>query len=575
MSCLHELAKTLEHEPDRTHVKTVDLARSTTAQLDDLQLHNKFYNLPPIDPMLQEKKPWKQDVNYFKKTYISSLALMKMCIHAQLGGSIEIMGMLIGKIVGTSIVVMDVYRLPVEGTETRVNAQNEAYEYMVRYLEDNQRLGKREENIVGWYHSHPGYGCWLSGIDVSTQSLNQGFQDPYLAIVVDPVRTLKSGKVDIGAFRTYPENHKPNKDGGSGGSKKVGNLPKSKRKDFGSYSDKYYSLDIEIFTSALDDRVVDLLKDEDSLSWMKNLLSHGNEVMGIKEKDIKSIELIKNYELSQDNAEDDNIFTLIEQLKKLNGFKATANKLNSRKFDANFESVLYKKLLKKSKKTRKAKKEVEILDDEIIDESDLEKNADLKQGGAGTVSDADDMTSKDGDEDDDDDYDEEEEANQEQEEEEEEGDEDMTDAGQEDDRLLREVGDLEGYNLSEALDNDAVPYEDSSRMRRRMELHSRGYDQYKKFLPREIKFSKLQERSAHDFIKPSSSSNVGRRRRERSHRGGVPGDQSSFDERLGANSGMAKDMKKKNQNLVKLAKSIGLNEVYDLITLETQEKLFT
>lgn len=27
----------------------------------------------------------------------------------------------------------------------------------------------RPENAVGWYHSHPGYGCWLSGIDVSTQ----------------------------------------------------------------------------------------------------------------------------------------------------------------------------------------------------------------------------------------------------------------------------------------------------------------------------------------------------------------------------------------------------------------------
>jgi hypothetical protein len=34
----------------------------------------------------------------------------------------------------------------------------------------------RLENIVGWYHSHPGYGCWLSGIDCSTQMLNQQFQ---------------------------------------------------------------------------------------------------------------------------------------------------------------------------------------------------------------------------------------------------------------------------------------------------------------------------------------------------------------------------------------------------------------
>ena len=63
----------------------------------------------------------------------------------------------------------------------------------------------RPENVIGWYHSHPGYGCWLSGIDVSTQMLNQQYQDPFLAIVVDPHRTLAAGKIEIGAFRTYPQ----------------------------------------------------------------------------------------------------------------------------------------------------------------------------------------------------------------------------------------------------------------------------------------------------------------------------------------------------------------------------------
>lgn len=42
----------------------------------------------------------------------------------------------------------------------------------------------RLENVVGWYHSHPGYGCWLSGIDVNTQLTNQQFQDPFVAVVV-------------------------------------------------------------------------------------------------------------------------------------------------------------------------------------------------------------------------------------------------------------------------------------------------------------------------------------------------------------------------------------------------------
>jgi hypothetical protein len=61
------------------------------------------------------------------------------------------------------------------------------------------------ENAIGWYHSHPGYGCWLSGIDVSTQMLNQNFQEPFVAIVIDPVRTISAGKVCLGAFRTYPK----------------------------------------------------------------------------------------------------------------------------------------------------------------------------------------------------------------------------------------------------------------------------------------------------------------------------------------------------------------------------------
>lgn len=42
----------------------------------------------------------------------------------------------------------------------------------------------RLENAIGWYHSHPGYGCWLSGIDVNTQMNNQKFQDPFVAVVV-------------------------------------------------------------------------------------------------------------------------------------------------------------------------------------------------------------------------------------------------------------------------------------------------------------------------------------------------------------------------------------------------------
>lgn len=114
--------------------------------------------------------------------------------------------MMQGKVVGTSLVIVDSFALPVQGTETRVNAANEANEYMVQYHESSERVSVlliylcvwsdvfyrfaqvlRLENAVGWYHSHPGYGCWLSGIDVNTQMTNQKFQDPFVAVVVSQV----------------------------------------------------------------------------------------------------------------------------------------------------------------------------------------------------------------------------------------------------------------------------------------------------------------------------------------------------------------------------------------------------
>jgi COP9 signalosome complex subunit 5 len=67
---------------------------------------------------------------------------------------------------------MDAFALPVEGTETRVNTGADANEYMCSHIDHSEKV-HRPENVCGWYHSHPGYGCWLSGIDVGTQALYQ------------------------------------------------------------------------------------------------------------------------------------------------------------------------------------------------------------------------------------------------------------------------------------------------------------------------------------------------------------------------------------------------------------------
>ncbi len=61
-----------------------------------------------------------------------------MVMHARSGGRLEVMGLMLGKIDGPTMIVMDVFALPVEGTETRVNAQTEAYEYMSTYIESSK-----------------------------------------------------------------------------------------------------------------------------------------------------------------------------------------------------------------------------------------------------------------------------------------------------------------------------------------------------------------------------------------------------------------------------------------------------
>eukprot|EP00879_Flechtneria_rotunda_P030406 GHRR01033035.1.p1 GENE.GHRR01033035.1~~GHRR01033035.1.p1 ORF type:complete len:141 (+),score=35.16 GHRR01033035.1:244-666(+) len=82
---------------------------------------------------IQSQKPWTKDPHYFKHVRMSALALLKIAMHARSGGSLEVMGLLQGKVQNNSFIVIDSFALPVEGTETRVNAQAEAYEYMVDF----------------------------------------------------------------------------------------------------------------------------------------------------------------------------------------------------------------------------------------------------------------------------------------------------------------------------------------------------------------------------------------------------------------------------------------------------------
>lgn len=227
------------------HVKLVDPKRDALYNYD-----------PEAQKAAAQARPWAQNPDYFKHVRISAVALIKMTMHARSGGNLEIMGLMQGYVDDDTFIVTDAFRLPVEGTETRVNVQDEANEYIVEYL-DLCRAQGRQENVVGWYHSHPGYGCWLSGIDVETEAMQQQFQDPFLAVVIDPHRTVSAGKVEIGAFRTYPGSHKL--ESGSESSDGFQTVPLAKAAEFGAHASRYYSLEVSHFKSTLDTHLLELL----------------------------------------------------------------------------------------------------------------------------------------------------------------------------------------------------------------------------------------------------------------------------------------------------------------------------
>jgi len=130
---------------------------------------------------------------------ISSLALLKMLKHGRAGVPMEVMGLMLGTFIDDYTVrVIDVFAMPQSGTGVSVEAVDPVFQSTM--LELLKQTG-RPETVVGWYHSHPGFGCWLSSVDVNTQQSFEQLNKRAVAVVVDPIQSVK-GKVVIDAFRT-------------------------------------------------------------------------------------------------------------------------------------------------------------------------------------------------------------------------------------------------------------------------------------------------------------------------------------------------------------------------------------
>jgi len=121
------------------------------------------------------------------KLFISENVMNDMIWHSEVGGENEIMGLLVGRTYsddeGIYVTVEKAMTSSLLSNPVSVKFNSESMEELIDGL-DGLADG---ETITGWYHSHPGLGCFLSETDIRTQQGVFG-DDCGFAIVVDPVQ---------------------------------------------------------------------------------------------------------------------------------------------------------------------------------------------------------------------------------------------------------------------------------------------------------------------------------------------------------------------------------------------------
>jgi len=96
--------------------------------------------------------------------------------------------------------------------EEYFTAQNNASSVYVRFSDAaftdlvKQFHENKSKIIVGWMHSHPGYGCFMSHTDLATQE--KYFPEPFhVALVADPLKTEK-GRMLFRAYKASGKNYR-------------------------------------------------------------------------------------------------------------------------------------------------------------------------------------------------------------------------------------------------------------------------------------------------------------------------------------------------------------------------------
>ena len=99
------------------------------------------------------------------------------------------MGLMLGEFVDEYTVrVVDVFAMPKAVQVSQLKLSIPVFQ--AKMLDMLTQTG-RPETVVGWYHSHPGFGCWLSSVDCNTQQSFEALNKRAVAVVIDPIQSVR------------------------------------------------------------------------------------------------------------------------------------------------------------------------------------------------------------------------------------------------------------------------------------------------------------------------------------------------------------------------------------------------
>ena len=140
------------------------------------------------------------------KVFIKMGAFRNMITHVlrfaseSLDNSIEVLGMCIGKYESSNDTLFVENAIPVShGSNIEVGFSTEDY---AAFAEIDEKYAKEGRYVVGWYHSHPGWGLFFSDTDIKNHLGWQTDQNPHaIGIVFDHTLMGKDGNLGFEIYR--------------------------------------------------------------------------------------------------------------------------------------------------------------------------------------------------------------------------------------------------------------------------------------------------------------------------------------------------------------------------------------